>query len=577
MLLDALGGPAAQAAMKAIAANPGAYLGKNFDSAKAAGALVSALLVESAKNQDVSVAFGQAGALKLLNAALQVVADKPGLFIKTGDKPDAVASLLTDLAASLATQLKTPVLNLIGDQQVDGSALATGIAAAAIEVFGRRADALIGGQGDPWHDVARKAAAAVLGNLATAINAPAGTALKQALSQDKLVELGRIVIEGIAANPGMTGASDAKAREIISAVATAIDAATKDKKQFLLTADDWLDVARSMVKEGAAVPGLIAGKDAGLQAVVTALANVIAGDKNSVMAGADIKTVIQTLLTEVVSHPAMLAGLKDDVQRVTLAVAKAMAADSNLLLSGPDWAEILKAALSEASANPARLFGLNYNDGNQALAADIIGLVLKSIPTLPAAGGTTGLILKGDVLREATSMGLVALGALALVLAQRLARDGAILAVVMRRPRRAGDRQPFRQQPVGVQAVERGQQHPPRQVSGGAEQQQLGDGLAHAWVSGGCGDRLQAGARPTQHQRPNQPRLRGGGGAASASRNSSVASCTACCLPKDAGESAMKARACGSSRGSTLPSAITITGSHSLPMKSMSCSITQKV
>ena len=117
------------------------------------------------------------------------------------------------------------------------------------------------------------------------------------------------------------------------------------------------------------MPGLIAGKDAGLQAVVTALANVIAGDKNSVMAGADIKTVIQTLLTEVVSHPAMLAGLKDDVQRVTLAVAKAMAADSNLLLSGPDWAEILKAALSEASANPARLFGLNYNDGNQALAA----------------------------------------------------------------------------------------------------------------------------------------------------------------------------------------------------------------
>ncbi len=403
-ILDALGGPAAQAAMKAIAANPGAYLGKNFDSAKAAGALVSALLVESAKNQDVSVAFGQAGALKLLNAALQVVADKPGLFIKTGDKPDAVASLLTDLAASLATQLKTPVLNLIGDQQVDGSALATGIAAAAIEVFGRRADALIGGQGDPWHDVARKAAAAVLGNLATAINAPAGTALKQALSQDKLVELGRIVIEGIAANPGMTGASDAKAREIISAVATAIDAATKDKKQFLLTADDWLDVARSMVKEVAAVPGLIAGKDAGLQAVVTALANVIAGDKNSVMAGADIKTVIQTLLTEVVSHPAMLAGLKDDVQRVTLAVAKAMAADSNLLLSGPDWAEILKAALSEASANPARLFGLNYNDGNQALAADIIGLVLKSIPTLPAAGGTTGLILKGDVLREATTI-----------------------------------------------------------------------------------------------------------------------------------------------------------------------------
>jgi len=264
---------------------------------------------------------------------------------------------------------------------------------------------LIGGQGDPWHDVARKAAGAVLGNMAAAINAPEGSALKQVLSQEHLIELGRIVIEGIATNPGMTGAGGARSREIISAVATAIDAATKDKKQFLLTADDWLDIARSMVKEVAAAPGLIAGKDAGLQAVVTALANVIAGDKNSVMSGADVKTVVQTLLHEVVSHPAMLAGLNDDVQRVTLAVAKAMAADTNLLLSGPDWADILKVALSEASANPARLFGLNYNDANQALAADMIGLVLKSIPTLPAAGGgTTGLILKGDVLREATTI-----------------------------------------------------------------------------------------------------------------------------------------------------------------------------
>src|SRR4029079_10842935 len=148
------------------------------------------LLVESAKNQDVSVAFGKTGALKLLNAALQVVADKPGLFIKTGEQPDAVASLLTDLTASLATQLKAPVLALIGDQQIDGSALAAGIASAAIEVFGRRADALIGGQGDPWHDVARKAAGAVLGNMAAAINAPEGSALKQVLSQEHLIELG---------------------------------------------------------------------------------------------------------------------------------------------------------------------------------------------------------------------------------------------------------------------------------------------------------------------------------------------------------------------------------------------------
>jgi hypothetical protein len=203
----------------------------------------------------------------------------------------------------------------------------------------------------------------------------------------------------------MTGVSDAKAREIIVVVAKAVAAAAKEKKELLFTPDDWLELARAMVKEVAARPGVIAGSDAGLQAVVSALATVIAGDKNSVMSGANAMTVAQALLSEVVSHPAMLAGLKDEVQRVVLAVASAMAADRNLLLSGTDWVEILKVCLSEASANPARLFGLNYNDANQALAADVIGLVLKAVPVLPAAGGgTSGLILKGDVLREATTI-----------------------------------------------------------------------------------------------------------------------------------------------------------------------------
>jgi hypothetical protein len=330
-----------------------------------------------------------------------VIAEKPGLFIKSGD-PGAVASLVTDLTSSLATQLKANVLALVDDKAIDGGALAAGIAAAALQAVGRHSDTLIGGAGEPWHEVARKVAKSVLDGLVVAIKSPDGPALKRALSEEKLIELGRIVIEDIAANPGMTGVSDAKAREIIAIVAKAV-AAVNTEKRVLFAQDDWLELARAMVKEVAARPGVIAGSDAGLQAVVTALATVIAGDKNSVMSGADAMAVAQALLAEVVGHPAMLAGLKNDVQRVVLAAATAMAADRNLLLSGQDWVEILKVCLSEASANPARLFGLNYNDANQALAADVIGLVLKAVPALPAAGGgTSGLILKGDVLREAT-------------------------------------------------------------------------------------------------------------------------------------------------------------------------------
>jgi hypothetical protein len=108
---------------------------------------------------------------------------------------------------------------------------------------------------------------------------------------------------------------------------------------------------------------------------------------------------------EVVSHSALLPGMKEEIITVAKAVTAAMAQDKNALLSGADWVEILKAAASEASANPARLFGANYNNQNLALAADTLGLVLRTLPPIPVSGGgTTGLILKGDIIRDAMTI-----------------------------------------------------------------------------------------------------------------------------------------------------------------------------
>jgi len=401
-ILKSLAGPAAQAAFKTVAENPGAFLGKSFDSSKAAGALVSALLVESAKNPDVTVTFSEGGRLKLLSAALQVVSDKPGLFIKTGDKPDAVAVLLTDLTATLAGQLKTQVLALEGDKQVDGRALAAAIAAASLEAFGRHSTALIGTDAG-WKQLVGKVAQNVLSGLTTAIKSPDGLALKQVLSEEKLAELGRIVVQEIAANPGLTQVSDARAREIIGAVAAAISVTVKEKKELLFTPDDWLTLARTMAKEVAARPAIAGTNDPRLQAAVSALATVIAGDKNSILSGADASTVARSLLAEVVGRPILLSGLNADVQQVALAVAAAMASDKNLLLSGPDWAEIAKVALSEATANPARLFGATFNSNGQALATSIVGIVVKSMASFQVGTpGSAALIVKGDVLRDAT-------------------------------------------------------------------------------------------------------------------------------------------------------------------------------
>ena len=47
----------------------------------------------------------------------------------------------------------------------------------------------------------------------------------------------------------------------------------------------------------------------------------------------------------------------------------------------------------------------------------------------------------------------------------------------------ADDPQPIRQQPIGVQPVKRGQQHPPGEIAGRAEQHQGRDPVGHAGVA----------------------------------------------------------------------------------------------
>ena len=400
-VLDALLGPAAAAAMKAVAEHPEAFFGPDFDKSKAAGALVSALLVEAARDSDVRKVFSkdglisERGLIALLSAVLDVAARKPEFFINIDN--DKKATLAKDVIAAVASAIKTEVAQLPTTKSFDPRQLAGRLAAAAIEAAGRHTDAIVGNSGKKWHEAATDLVKKVLGDLAAALNDPdQGKALQKLFSEDQLVELGRIVMQGIAATPGMLGVRDADVRVVIAALATAMAA----DKRSLLGPDAWLDLARAMVKEIAARPSTIAGSDKRLQAVVEALGKVIAGDTNATLTAPDVTAVARALLTELAGNPALFAGLRSEMMVVVQAIARAMALDVNRLLSGADWAEILKVAAAEASANPARLFGLNFNDAGQALAADAIGLVRRSLPAALPAGGP--LILKGEVLREAT-------------------------------------------------------------------------------------------------------------------------------------------------------------------------------
>ncbi len=110
-------------------------------------------------------------------------------------------------------------------------------------------------------------------------------------------------------------------------------------------------------------------------------------------------------------------------------------------------------------------------------------------PTFFASAGETlgrGRVerLIADALEEAFDRFLV-LAILGKEFVQRVFGELAIARIVMLGPRRAGDRQPFGQQPVSVQPVKRRQQHALREVSRRAEQQQLAHRIAHnvSWMA----------------------------------------------------------------------------------------------
>jgi hypothetical protein len=349
LVFDALVGPAAAAALKVVSENPTAFFGSGFDQSKAAGALVSALLVEAAKGGDMRTLFTDQGLVGLLTATLDVAAKRPELFIQSDNQNPDRAKLVKDVVASLATAIKGQVAQLPASKTLDPKRVAGALAAAAIEAVGRNATVLTASTGQQWQDIATSLVQRVLGGLGTALRDPDGQALQKLFSEEQIIEL-----------------------------------------------------ARTVIRDAAATPGLI-NADARVQAIVQILGKVVAGDKNSVLTGANVATIASTLLSELTGSPALFNGVRPEITVVVQAVAAAMAKDANRLLAGEDWVEILKVAAAEASANPARLFGLNNNDANQALAASIIGLMLKNVPAI-AAGGGGAAILKGDVLRDATTI-----------------------------------------------------------------------------------------------------------------------------------------------------------------------------
>lgn len=113
-------------------------------------------------------------------------------------------------------------------------------------------------------------------------------------------------------------------------------------------------------------------------------------------------------LVQAAATPGMLGIKRTELQGIVSGVAAAMANDSDLLLSPDDWLKIAAVATGEAAANPGRLFGLDNTAPGEALAAQIIGDLLKAASAAWSKGRDGGSLLAGATLRDAVIAALKA-------------------------------------------------------------------------------------------------------------------------------------------------------------------------
>ncbi|WP_262690015.1 hypothetical protein [Kordiimonas aestuarii] len=249
-LVDALAGPAAEAAFKILAENTSDYLGKDFANDTALGAVTTALFSElqsTAADGNVLDQFKKEGLIQLYQSGLKVAVDNPSLFI-SGDSPKN--ELFRDLLKGTATVLsQNPTFK---------GQVGTALAAMAIEVVGSNAPKLLKLNPDePWEKVAEKALEQVTGSLSAAITSGNSGALG-IFNEKELLDLGRILLQQAAQTPGMLGIDKPELQDIASGIAKAMAADT----HLLLTSDGWLKIAAAAVEEASANPGRLFGTDA---------------------------------------------------------------------------------------------------------------------------------------------------------------------------------------------------------------------------------------------------------------------------------------------------------------------------
>lgn len=244
---QALTGPAASAAIGVIAQNPSSFLGSRYQPDRAAGALVQAMLVDAAQ-RPLPDTLTEVGFISMLKAALGVAAERPELIVGApGNDVDQFKLDAFKKIVSVLEQAKPPFNGDLGAE----------VAATVMDTLKVHAPVLLGVD-DDWDEVTAAVTGLVIDGLKVGILESDPGRLDNIFSRSQLVELARVLLEQVATTPRMVVSG--KNKELKNLVAAVSRAMAADKK-LLLTADDWIEIARVAADEAAANPGPLFGLD----------------------------------------------------------------------------------------------------------------------------------------------------------------------------------------------------------------------------------------------------------------------------------------------------------------------------
>lgn len=345
-IVDALAGPAADAAFKILAENTSSYFGKNFSNDRALGAITSALFKEvqsTAHGSSIVDIFSEQGVIRLYQATLGVAVERPELFV--GHSDSAETKLFKELISGSATALQNnPRFN---------RSMYASLAASTIETFGKNSPALLRlNADDPWEAVLSSTLTQFSDGLADALGEGKGGF--QSFNDKELLELGRIILSQVAKTPRMLGVEKTEVQAIVAGIAEAMSA----DDNLLLSADEWTKIAGVAAQKAAANPGKLFGltsENPGKGVAVVLIQGILAA------AGTNLTDPRSPLL------------FGETLSNVTQKTIEVLAGNITGVVNNPTIvSDFINQLLSLASENPEKFGSSNFTNAFEKLIGGVV-------------------------------------------------------------------------------------------------------------------------------------------------------------------------------------------------------------